>query len=795
MPRPRKAGAPEPKRRSRWGCHACKQKKIKCGEEKPACENCRKRGIACDYSLVLRWNGRGEHQTIASNHMHTPFQARIPHKRTYSASTTEDASSSTESSTEGNHPSRTPPSGFGPHLFGSFSQYPEEDTVTPNNESEERRKRRRLHGISTTQGTAFSNVMTPPPSTLRNAHSFFNWQDTTPTLYAGSSTASISPSESKLRFGENDAKLNSNALTPSHTTSQTFYHGQGVLPFRSGLSPVIGPEAFGTPLLNATPGFLSSPYPPPLDYSAGFSPSNEEPKPPLQPWIFDHSGCPASTPTASSQVFFRSATIQPRLQEYIKHEPNVVIYGYDQAKPDIDMPNNDDAHALACDPHEARKMTLLKLPAINASPESDQSFGFGVRPRGISLERAKYYAAALPITLPAPFAGLSPKLKANPMNLLYFHHFLNHTARVLVPHDCQENAFRTILPQMALENDNLLSLILAYSANHRARLLKYPEPKTRIAYWVKDVFPSLRRALEAANNSRPSDADVAAAIMLASLEIISPNAFDMPNMSWEQYLLLARQIIVARGGYHVLRHGDKVSYFLSRWFAYLDVLGSLSGSTYQRPLIDDHCTCDEEHDFNKDDEIDCFLGFTGRCISILSQVANLAKDCDNQRRYIEITDSGQKWKPDEHIKIKAAPLEAYLRNVKPTTYRGCSHRRVKSDAADTATNKAFHNAGLIHLYRRVLAYPTEAKEVQDAVRAVQRDLERVDERSICCMIFPAFSAGCEAQDKQSRKIFFDCLKKAEHMGMAAAKSAKKLMEKAWETGRPWQELRVTEFVG
>lgn len=33
------------------------------------------------------------------------------------------------------------------------------------------------------------------------------------------------------------------------------------------------------------------------------------------------------------------------------------------------------------------------------------------------------------------------------MNLLYFHHFLNHTARILVPHDCERNPFRLILPE------------------------------------------------------------------------------------------------------------------------------------------------------------------------------------------------------------------------------------------------------------------------------------------------------------------------------------------------------------
>jgi len=68
---------------------------------------------------------------------------------------------------------------------------------------------------------------------------------------------------------------------------------------------------------------------------------------------------------------------------------------------------------------------------------------------------------------------------------------------------------------------------------------------------------------------------------LASLEIVTPNTFPV-RISWQQHLEVAKQMIVARGGLHHLAHSradgarDKAIFFLSRWFAYLDVLGSLS---------------------------------------------------------------------------------------------------------------------------------------------------------------------------------------------------------------------------
>jgi hypothetical protein len=98
---------------------------------------------------------------------------------------------------------------------------------------------------------------------------------------------------------------------------------------------------------------------------------------------------------------------------------------------------------------------------------------------------------------------------------------------------------------MAIQDENLMNLLLAYSASHRARLLKQPEPVTRIALWVKDVFPNLRHALDDPNQN-VSNTNLATAIMLASLGIISPKTFAV-SVPWQQHLLMARSMVLARG--------------------------------------------------------------------------------------------------------------------------------------------------------------------------------------------------------------------------------------------------------
>lgn len=45
------------------GCATCKLKRLKCGEEKPACTNCIKRGVQCGgYKKTFQWRDYGNAQ-------------------------------------------------------------------------------------------------------------------------------------------------------------------------------------------------------------------------------------------------------------------------------------------------------------------------------------------------------------------------------------------------------------------------------------------------------------------------------------------------------------------------------------------------------------------------------------------------------------------------------------------------------------------------------------------------------------------------------------------------------------
>ncbi|KAL5121912.1 hypothetical protein ACEQ8H_000128 [Pleosporales sp. CAS-2024a] len=493
-------------------------------------------------------------------------------------------------------------------------------------------------------------------------------------------------------------------------------------------------------------------------------------------------------------------------------------YGYDLGLPDLDTPNNNDFSAITIFSPDMGRMQVESEIMGNDTDANGHDMAF---------ESGGYYAKPVPIRIAKSLGPLPPILMENPMNLLYFHHFLNHTARILVPHDCERNPFRQILPEMAVANDNIMHLLLAYSAAHRARMLKHAEPSNRIAVWVQDVFPKLRQNL-VENANDVSDNTLAAVIMMASLEIICSGTFEVP-VSWQDHLTMARQMISARGGPRGMSRQDDVAHFLSRWFAYLDVMGSLSGGKTDMSLGysywsdddddkgdkgDDSDDSDKDVDdtkkkgvSDKDFEIDCLMGFTRRCIGSLARVSELAQTCEGHR----LDGAGNvrsEWKPDAETMACAMRIRHELEQglfLERRIRKGCNHGSSAAtesegawDATEIyATNEMFHWAGLIHLYRRVLGKAASDPEVQHAVREIVGLLCKIRRGSTAeaCIIFPMFAAGCDTEDPSQRDKIMERLRRVEGFGMTHNTKVATLLQSVWDTGKPWESLVSGEFFG
>jgi hypothetical protein len=301
----------------------------------------------------------------------------------------------------------------------------------------------------------------------------------------------------------------------------------------------------------------------------------------------------------------------------------------------------------------------------------------------------------------------------------------------------------------------------------------------RMAHWVQDIFPFLRQSL---NDSTQivSNTSLATAIMLASLEIISPKAFGY-TIPWQEHLNLARDLMRKRfssGSTIRKMHSepvgsegeDHVYSFLWSWFAYLDVLGSFSGGPRKnKEWLMDYGVLDSTDD---PEEIDCIMGFTTRCVKLLAETAELALRCDLERIVPPTKRVDPHWYPGPDVILRARDLERQLRESMACNSHPCKHIQTDSvsgrDFAEmAATNEAYHWAGIAQIHRRILGKSSTHWDVAEAVGGIINCLEKIREGGQAEMgfLFPMFTAGCEVRPPE-RPAVLERFKSIERTGMS-----------------------------
>lgn len=317
---------------------------------------------------------------------------------------------------------------------------------------------------------------------------------------------------------------------------------------------------------------------------------------------------------------------------------------------------------------------------------------------------------------------------------------------------------------MAIGDPNLLNLLLAYSASHRARYLGHPEPANRIAHFVSDVFPTLRVALES-SHEEITDSHLATAIMLLSLKIVSPGTFEVP-ITWQSHLKLARDLFLARSD-SLARPGNEVGAFFARWLGYIDTMGALSCRQAGPPLMLYHtvfttCCGPDHHD---EFAVDCFSGFTPRTGLFLIRLARLVQQCDNQR-FDEMGNFREVWHPSADVVMEAQAVLGDIDDLSDRAHVDPEHHQGESDDM-MALEEAFRCAGLLHLHRRVLGSSPDSFPVKEALRRLIGALEsmRLGASIEISALLPLFTASCESRDPSQRAKLLDRFFALERSGL------------------------------
>ncbi|KAE8151621.1 C6 zinc finger domain protein [Aspergillus avenaceus] len=840
MPRPRRPGAPEPKRRSRKGCWPCKARKVKCGEEKPSCLNCRRQNDACDYSIKLNWGGRTRRRSSV------------------------DSPNSQSSGQSGQLVLACSPSDM---LSPVVSTPPFKSSDVPDYSMVQDQTAESLFWEAGFMGeVALGRTYPRGLHDIQESSVVPDQSSNLSTRTTGKSSVDLRPSSSGKDVATEWTDICSHTAR-SEKTSSTYLHSLHDCPYPSPAGAGSGIDAFtqfyyspditsrpnsflrrsadvpGQPLQHSSPELAHSntcsQYPSPTDadsmyacFESQSSPDRHETKgSPDDSQFFASPGdtdpitscteayltkimnrpmvsnsnlqCHSQDPSIAADIELSGVGqgynhTEGRSREEMKWQAYLVSvtdnYGLDSGRPDLDLNQNNDHSAIDIN---------YALDLINMhhefSPGSSLKGSPGDAMSRVSLDYTKYaggyYASPVPINIPRYLSPLPPSLVRTPINLMYFHHFLNHTARMLVPHDCGSNPFVSVLPSMAIGDSNLLNLMLAYSASHRARYLEHPEPSNRIAHWVSNVFPALRMALEDPHK-KVTDNHLAAAIMLLSLKIISPSTFEAP-IPWQSHLKLARELFLARK-VQMAYPGNRVGAFLARWLGYLDLMGTLSCRHTEPPLLDYFtllstcCSSEGLDEFC----VDCFTGFTPRTGLFLTKLGKLVHQCDNERfDQVGMWLSG--WRPSADVVLQAQALIGDLEVLRRRAHAGSKHFRETQSTSIISSDEAFYYAGLLHLHRRVLGtspFMTPVREALDGLMEALEHIPRGDSVEVG-ILFPLFTAGCETREPELRYEIQERFEILEKTGMKQIQHARRLMRRCWDEGLPWIALASGEFLG
>ncbi|EMG47263.1 hypothetical protein G210_2430 [Candida maltosa Xu316] len=749
-------------RRSRTGCHNCKRMKIKCDEKKPTCSYCIKTKANCDYSIKLTWGGR-------------PYKNKDKRKTNgmdKSSTMTRDISTSV-SSTITNEPEKPQNSnnnnnnndGFqfvfhqfreitpnvpSPSSESIFSHHSESSPTQPI-------KKRKVLSGNQTNGSP-QTFQTPNGNSILDMGPVFSQDRTIPQI---------------LVDGSNDV---SPVQVPNPVTDIMPEINNGINSLTNALAD-IGYESFQLQNSNIFNDFLqhSEKH---QDYTKPDSTSDESEKLYLSNYTQDLNKIEQYLPRRESNMFADKLPMRSMSNMLISETPKIV----------------------------------------NLDPEEENE----VAPLDLDMEL--FWQSIPPSLSPLPEMLLNVPFYRNLM-----HFWVNVASHHLVPAPSgiyRDNPFKILLTQMAMEYPSIMSTLLAFSAKMRSTLIGSDDTPDVIIDQLLSRSCSELLILLKNNESATSNEALATALLLSCFEVFNSKDFSRHRA----HNIGARQIIKARSGSPISKGPESgtesdITFFLTRWFVYTDVIGALSAATNSHNYLlaaGDSSKYEPlesiimYHDINDDTEteisksnmknIDYLMGFDIRFLAQFTKITTLIRQTN---AYLQQAGSDPNTLPMDIIKNALEVKESLIMTSerdelffqqnhkemvqKINQLQGASspgelNQLVEENDILRYTNKIFCNAGLIHLYRRVLLIPRSSTLVQDLVNTIC-DLAKykIESKSPAdiCSIFCIFTAGCEVLDPERQHFFHQRFENLAEMGNINARKGLVIMKRCWETGESW----------
>ncbi|KAK6459253.1 fungal-specific transcription factor domain-containing protein [Scheffersomyces xylosifermentans] len=861
-------------RRSRNGCHNCKRLKIKCDEGKPSCSYCVKTNASCDYSIKLTWGGRPYRDANKRKKQQFSFSAFNTENGPGNVSTT------VTSSNQVNHfiSSIDKSASSATHILSSENSLntPTSTFMAPNEsslkrtiddaeiEDPNRLKVRNVESSDYRSPSASSPAfLTPGGESILSDFDGYNPKDqqdaTGIPANATEQSESITITKDNfapapVEFGEDGTEIVEDPdhlpkpSTESYPRSLSTDSSNSAIEFSiADNMPEIsdGIESLSYALERASNGgqqFLleNSEIFNNFVLSGGvenhYNEESNNQKGNGQPDI-------SNDPQNNSRV---SKTESP-----VSSEDFLSNYSEDLARIEAYMPERSPNYLGDMFPLSRSLRSFMQSANGNSKvseiDEDDEE--------PLDSECVLSLSGIRPDGIPSPeevFATIPPSITPLPELLLHvpfyrnlMHFWVNVASDHLVPapsYMYRDNPFKLLLPQMAMEYPSILTTLLAFSASIRSTLIGSNDTPEIVTDQL--LSRSCNELLKLLKDSKSATADctLATVLLLSCYEVFNSKDFEKHRA----HTIGARQIIMARSSKKLRKQKQKeklhrrsnnanegtesdITFFLMRWFAYVDVIGSLSATKNSqnylardsgRPYAPiDGVTSLNDLDMHLEDtsnprdpkrDIDHLLGFDVKFLPQFSEITVLIRKTnaylstpgvDKQNIPLEIVtkalevkeqlmrayEEGERRRQKKLDQIIDDKIQQKRRQTNSTSPPNLTSL-IEQDNILRTTNKIFCDCGILNLYRRVLRIPRESPLVQDLANGIgimERDTIESRSPADICTIFCSFAAGCETLDLDMRQFFHERYIRLIEMGNINALKGLQIMTRCWQTGEDW----------
>ena len=374
----------------------------------------------------------------------------------------------------------------------------------------------------------------------------------------------------------------------------------------------------------------------------------------------------------------------------------------------------------------------------------------------------------------------------SPNAYFFLHHYITHTSLTLFP--LMAPSIHQEVLTVAAQTPHLLSAALALSCDQVRRLRGNDsiELQNRASFFLRKAITGLRKAMDSPTEA-PNFSTICTVLFLCTNEVMAGNTMAMRTHLHGAENLLS--LALGKNRHEAVTDLDDKKLFLIRWFAVVDIFASIMSLDKTTSSDGQFWSIGAPANTSSPQYIDEFVGFSLELMPVLARIGRMAR---LQRRrkvlgsslgsgYAEMADDLEQLLADNILLTEQQLSLLFTRASSPSL----SHTQdpLLVDEA-VYVHQIFVHSALLHLYRRVQELSELDPKPAIALTSMLDLLGKLRPESPAnvLILWPLFTAGCEAKDPDLRDYIEACMNRIRNYGWGNADAASASLRAYWDEG-------------